>query len=231
MIVEASQTVIINCNSRYLWCIKENLSRLLICFAFEFIPEADPRTLPELSRQDLRKKYGKPVHPLEHGFQRLVDCADASLAEIWRLQKNQELFPDIETALGFLGEISAYVSELRDIIQVRLKRYSGREAFLQDAETELNEILLPGKDDKRTMWQQLLHGDAPGASLKDVHKTAYTISQVLPRPAQIYLDGLMQEQKAVQAKLGLVSPIQLWAGRLMADTILLRLIRHMRKPQ
>lgn len=142
-------------------------------------------------------------------MKRLVDCTNATLAEIERLQMHSELLCDLGVALTFFDAIRRDVDDLHKILRLRARQDIEEEALLAVAEAELDEIVFPGLDVKRSKWQQLLHGDAPGAQLHERFKTQYGKSQVLSQPAFSSVDGFVREEKQVLVKLSKVSPCQI----------------------
>ena len=194
---ESSHTVIVHCRSRLLWCIKKNLGKLIILFAFGMIPASRP--------SNVRKTTTDFIDPSETGMKRLVDCANATLAEIERLQKYSELVCDLGVALTFFDAIRGDVEDLQKILRLRARQDLEEEALLALAERELDEIVLPGFDVKRSKWQQLLHGDAPGAYLDPRLKSQYGKSQILSIPAYTSANAFLMEQKLVLLKFGMVS--------------------------
>ena len=138
-------------------------------------------------------------------MERLVDCANATLAEIDRLQKHPDLLLDLDMSLGFFEGIAKSIIDLEQILQLREGHDLEIDYLSEVAERELDDIFLPSQDERRTMWQQFFHGNAPGLPLQEGHKTSDGISQGLPYPACRSLDSFATEQKRIRSKLGLVS--------------------------
>lgn len=172
------------CSIRYLRCIKFNLLAMIMAFPM-----------------NLHDKTYSPERYLDHEY-----------PELERLHKHPELFPSKAIEKSFHYDVSIICDLLLNVGIPKAAEVSEmREGIDEKVEQDASNIHLPARDERRKIWQQFLHNNAPGSGIHPSHMThpyaldGMKITQAVPTSILKIHSSLQAERDSVLKDLKIVS--------------------------
>ncbi|MCJ1424801.1 hypothetical protein MMC29_002689, partial [Sticta canariensis] len=173
------------CSIRYLRCIKFNLLAMVMAFPMGF-----------------HDKTYSPERYLDHEYPQLE-----------RLHKHPELFPSKAIEENFHYDVSIICDLLLNVGIPKATEVSEmREGMGKMVEQHAINIHLPARDERRKIWQQFLHNNAPGSGIHPSHMThpfalgGMKITQAVPTSILKIHSGLHRERDSILEDLKIDDP-------------------------
>ena len=171
------------CTIFYLRCIKFNLLALLLAY-IQFSPQENLFHQEEL-----------------HTF---LDHGDSAIT---RLHNNPCLFPSAEVQSSFFHDICEICTLISaECIPLAEEIESHQSEFRKLGQQEVDNLLMPHRDPKRTLWQNYFHKNAPGSGLPANLMLEGHCTQVLPVGACELMLTWRNERNAAMVEMGMAVP-------------------------
>lgn len=104
---------------------------------------------------------------------------DETQVELKRLLQHPELFPD-EAQQWFPQMMKLELRKVLDHVALQYAAHEKKQIAHQESLTDYRKQILPNYDDARTIWQQFLHGQAPGCGIPKNQMPTQGCTQMVP---------------------------------------------------